>query len=1195
MKIANKISLYFFFTAFVLATVSLAFICVIVTGSLKDEVKKHLKDTVAAKDQTVKSYLDMLRLSVIQSAENEILKGFLLKYKNDPQSSQEMFITAQKDLLKYRNAITNLNDYYISDTTGKIILSTDENMLNKDISADSSFLAAREGTFIKHPYAHEGIREAMIAISAPIKNSTDGELLGVIIAEIKMDYLNTILKNEYGFGKTGETYLVNKYGYMISNSRFIKGAFLKQKVNTANFRQCLADLDKDHETTFKNSHDKHEGLIIAEDYRGVMTLGTHVWNTQMKWCLLAEIDTSEAFAPLRKIQLILLLILLVIPFAALAVGIFLGKIITNQLQKLKRGIEVISSGMLFNQIKVDSNDEIGQISRAFNKMANDLKDSVTSINNLNAEIASRQLAEKSLKKISREWEETFNSIQDMISIQDKECRLLRVNKAYADAFNLTPKEVIGKKCHVLVHGLENPHSACPHVRTLENKSHNTSEIFEPRLNAFLEVNVSPIFDDKGEVIGTVHIAKNITQRKKDEELLKESSMRIRSITDSAQDAIIMMDNKGLVSFWNPAGEKILGYKPDEIIGKPLHEILSPSRFHEAHKAAFPQWQNSGKGFAIGKTLELSAIKKDGTEIPVDLSLSSVFLSGEWQAVGILRDISERKKSENLLKKANDDLLKSLETAETLRDKYEEASKKSEKLAKAKTEFLANMSHEIRTPMNAIIGFTDLLTRTSIDEKQRHYLQSIRSGGELLLAIIEDILNFSKIESEKIKLENINFDLRYLIKDVFHLILPKMSEQLLDSYIDIPRELNCLLKGDPTRLRQIFVNLLTNAAKFTKAGSVGIIVREESRNTENGEITLKLSVKDTGIGIPEDKTKTIFDAFEQADTSTTRKFGGTGLGLAIVRSLVKIMGGSVWAESVLGQGSEFFIRLTFKQADESFNNDILPLSIKELKGKKAVIVDDNLKSLELVNTYCQNAGIEVVKSATSVEDAISFINAIKDEPFKIDLVLTDIMMPDNDGYELARQIRKLGQFNSLKIIALTSDLRIGSAEDAKSSGFNGYLPKPIIENELIKLIATVLGDKRTDEGIITRHLANELTCTGKKVLVVDDSITNQELMKAYLDTLECIGDYATNGREAVEKVKTGTYDICFMDIQMPEMDGIEATIFIRNNINKTLPIIALTAEIVRMDEQKCFDSGMNDLLAKPIQLRQLRDSIRKHCP
>ena len=390
--------------------------------------------------------------------------------------------------------------------------------------------------------------------------------------------------------------------------------------------------------------------------------------------------------------------------------------------------------------------------------------------------------------------------------------------------------------------------------------------------------------------------------------LLDSQANLQAITASAQDAILMMDDHGRLTYWNPAAERIFGHASNEVLGRNLHDLVAPQRFHQAHHTAFPEFLRSGRGAAVGKTLELQGLRKDGQEITVALSLSAVQIKNSWHAVGILRDISKQKIAEKELYSLLDELEQANSRLEAANLRANQLAVEAQAANIAKSQFLANMSHEIRTPMNGVIGMIGLLMGTDLTAEQRRYAETVHLSSEALLSVINDILDFSKIEADKLELETIDFDLRATIEDVAELLAMRAHEKNLEFFYRVDPELSTFLKGDPGRLRQILINLGSNAIKFTNLGEVIIEVSLEAERAD--KVKLRVEIRDTGIGIPADKIGLLFSAFQQVDASTTRRFGGTGLGLAISKRLVEAMGGEIGIKSVEGRGSTFWFTAFF---------------------------------------------------------------------------------------------------------------------------------------------------------------------------------------------------------------------------------------------------------------------------------------------
>ncbi len=516
--------------------------------------------------------------------------------------------------------------------------------------------------------------------------------------------------------------------------------------------------------------------------------------------------------------------------------------------------------------------------------------------------------------------------------------------------------------------------------------------------------------------------------------LAESEARLRSITTSAQDAILMMGSDGNISFWNPAAELILGYKAEEVLGKNLHNLLAPTHHIERHHAAFPGFARTGAGHAVGKTVELSALRKDGKEINVSLSLSAVEEDGAWNAVGILRDISD-------LKHYQQELI--------------EASHAADAANRAKSEFLANMSHEIRTPMNGIIGMIQLLCHTEPTEKQKEYLDNLDSSSRNLLALINDILDLSKIEAGKVSLEHAAFSLNTTIKELIDIQMLQIKQKGLKVVTSIPEELPDIVIGDPLRFRQILLNLLGNAIKFTDNGemTIGISVLELSSDA----VKIQLAVRDTGIGMEPDTITRIFAPFEQADNSTTRRYGGSGLGLSICRRLTELMGGRIWAESVLGEGSAFFVEFSFGVRtgtldDAQIQQEEAPIHLPENPLRILVAEDNKINAVTAV-AMLSYLGHDAEVAADGSEAVERWNSGL------FDCILMDIQMPVMDGRLAAATIR--GQESSLgehtPIIALTAHALQGDRESFVAEGFDGYVAKPVQISDLAAELMRVTAD------------------------------------------------------------------------------------------------------------------------------------------
>lgn len=669
--------------------------------------------------------------------------------------------------------------------------------------------------------------------------------------------------------------------------------------------------------------------------------------------------------------------------------------------------------------------------------------------------------------------------------------------------------------------------------------------------------------------GIIQAYKNDRLRKTTEEELVRSEQRIRSIVENVIDGIITIDSHGIIQTFNPAAERIFGYTANEIIGKNINYIV-PETHKGLHDTYLQRHIESAEHEIIGKTREIIAQRKTGTTFPLELSVSRMRIGNEIGFIGILRDISERKLIESQLVTAREE---------------------AERASRAKSDFLAIMSHEIRTPMNGILGMTHLVLDTELTQEQRDNLNMVNYSAESLLALINDILDFSRIEAGKLDFDYTDFRIRDRLDEIIRSLTVRTHEKSLDLVHSIDPEVPEIVCGDVGRLRQIIVNLVGNSIKFTEKGEIRLTVGVLSKTHD--EVELKFEVRDTGIGIPPEKQKIIFKPFTQADSSTTRKYGGTGLGLAITNQLIEMMNGKIWVESEPGVGSSFHFtcRLGVSHASEETDTK---KDLAVVRGKKILVVDDNEINRTILKKTLEKYGMKTLM-ASSAKEALEILKSGASNQDFISLALIDVMMPEIDGFKLTEIIRNDPDYSKLRIIIMSSVNPADDCEKCAELGVEEYLSKPLNYRELLHTVAVKLSDSDSNISSTSAERKESAPLRPLRILLAEDNIVNQKLAKLLLSKKGHSVVVADNGMDAVEKYKSGEFDLILMDIQMPEMDGLEATRMIRASEtggSDRIPIIAMTAHAFKRDEEACLEAGMDGYVSKPISKSLLFETIQE---
>jgi len=649
-------------------------------------------------------------------------------------------------------------------------------------------------------------------------------------------------------------------------------------------------------------------------------------------------------------------------------------------------------------------------------------------------------------------------------------------------------------------------------------------------------------------------------------IIHDGEAKLSVIFETATTAIILFDANGRIESLNHAAKETFGYPEGESIGKPISQLI-PSDFMKGYEHSLESFYKSGQGNVLFHNHELIGLHKSGDIFPIELSVSQVNLEGKQVFTAFTNNISERKVAEDALIAAKD---------------------KAEIASRAKSDFLATMSHEIRTPMNGVIGNTSLLMEMPLNEEEREIVDSIRISGECLLSVINDILDFSKVEAGEMELEEQVFDLSGTIEDVLELFATQANKKHIELAECVDETLPQCIISDETRLRQILVNLVGNAMKFTEQGEIVVAVRK--LYSKDDALELEFSIKDTGIGIAKDKISRLFQPFSQADSSTTRRYGGTGLGLTISKRLVELLGGRIWLESEPGRGTTFIFTMRAMVAETPSRLE-LHGNTENLQQKHILIVDDNHTNLHILSRQCEQFGMAST-AVSSAQEALILLQGGE----HYDIAALDYMMPKMDGLQLAQKIHELKLEPPIPLVVLSSADFSNATRKKAEHYFYSVMTKPVKRSSLLRVFSNaiahatpVTGEPLFPESHIDTDLAFRYPMT---VLVAEDNPTNLMIAVRMLKKLGYHADVAANGLEAVDAVHRQHYDVVLMDIQMPEMNGIEACQKIRfdTDLSEQPLIVAMTANVFAEDQSSCKEVGMEKFLAKPVTLEDMHHML-----
>ncbi|HTP11999.1 MAG TPA: PAS domain S-box protein [Bacteroidota bacterium] len=791
---------------------------------------------------------------------------------------------------------------------------------------------------------------------------------------------------------------------------------------------------------------------------------------------------------------------------------------------------------------------------------------VTGIQAIARDITDRKMIEAALRESEERLQKVIDTVNDGITFSDESGHFLVFNKTMENLTGYSVDEANAGDFSALLY---------PNPSDRQRALDGLKELLETKVLREVESTITTKSGEQRVILTSTSLLelnghkmflsayRDITLRRIAQKALEESEARFRGLYDDAPVGYHELDAQGRIVRVNRKELEMLGYRAEEMIGQEVWKFSEDSKTsQEAVRAKLA-------GTVVPKgSYERTLLTKRGMKLPV--LVDEHFVRDQAGKVTGIRTIIQ-------------DISLQKQAAEALR----EAKEAAETATRAKSQFLAVMSHEIRTPMNGVIGMTDLLLHTELSEEQKDYVETIKTSGETLLSIINDILDFSKIESGKIELEHHSFELKECIEEVFELLAPKAVTKSLDLLYWIDPRVPPIVVGDKLRLRQIFFNLIGNAIKFTEKGEVYASVTLDWRVAN--ECQLHFAVKDTGIGIPKDRADRLFKAFSQVDSSTTRKYGGTGLGLAISTRLVELMGGRIWVESDEGKGSTFTFTAKIGVPGDTvaLPTVVVRAKVPELQGKRVLIVDDNSTNLRVLQLQCEYWGM-VVRTTNSPHEALEWV--CKGDPF--DIAILDMLMPNMNGIQLAAEIAKQRPKESLPLLLLTSTGTNDENVRRNAHLFSSTVSKPVKQddlfNHIVSLLSSAAKTPRPKKPVteLEKKLSDAIPL---RILVAEDNEINQKLFVHILRQLGYTAHVVGNGSEAIRELERNSYDIVFMDVHMPELDGLEATrrIVSRWSATERPKIIALTADALQGDREKCIAAGMDDYLAKPIVTEDVR--------
>lgn len=1137
-------------------------------GILHDSIHKQLRMLASERTARVEAYTHrQLERATLVAGRAQL--GKLLENYSEGTITPTTFRGEADQILRntQENTLGSL-EIWIADPQGHVVASSDPMHVDRSCADDPDFLAGGIEPHLGTPQWEDG--DWLISVAAPIQNQ-QAQLLGVVMFKLKAKTLQNLLADRTGLEESGEIRIGTKHNdevrYLFTHPDEQKPEI--RLVDVPPLAYALAGNTGAKVTSYK-------GVEVLAAYQPVV----YQPGKTQQWGLVAMMDLTEAYAPVTQLRRLMIGLQIVLVLLGVLASFLLARRITQPVLKLADAASTIAQGDLNTRVPVTSRDEVGLLATAFNQMAEELSESRDKLEDrVKQRTAELSKAQTELHSQTCILQSILDSMGDGVIVADQNGNFLHWNPAAEQIVGIGPQAVAPQEwsklygCYRTDGQTQYPAEDLPLARAMRGESVDRQELIlrNPELaeDVWISVNARPLKSDHGDLHGGVIVLRDVTSAMQSEQELKARDEKNRAILATAHEAFIAIDESSCIVEWNGQAEETFGWSADEALGQSLPDLIIPPPLREGHLQGVERYLETGVGPVLNQRLELQALHRDGHEFPIEITISPIRKANGILFAAFLHDITEEKRAKRELQLAKE---------------------AAEAASRAKSSFLANMSHEIRTPMNAIIGMTELVLDTELTSAQREHLCMVQESADSLLSIINDILDFSKIEAGRLDLEQSVFDLRESLGDTMKSLAIRAHRKGVELAWHVEPQVPEFVIGDRYRLRQIIVNLVGNAIKFTDAGEIVVETTDEARTDK--DIQLKFSVRDTGCGIPPAQQQRVFQAFEQADESTSRRYGGTGLGLAICSRLVELMGGRIWLESQEGRGSTFYFTGHFElpKEDQLPRKHIRPNG--RLESLRVLIVDDNATNCQILEETLRNWRMSPT-AITRSEDALPLMRAQMKAGESFDLILIDANMPGLDGFSVAEAIQRDGELGSAITMMLTSSDRRRELARCAELGVSAYLTKPVKQSELFDAIAKSLGLADVEVSQSTDSPAAEVArrIPRLKILLAEDSLVNQKLALAQLQPYGHDIQVANNGHEALSHWERQTFDLILMDVQMPELDGLSTTRMIRQReqergAGQHVPIIAMTAHAMKGDREECLGAGMDGYISKPVRAQQL---------